>query len=99
MLAWNRLRIDAGDGSTAVDYRIENGGVESRRVQTQDGERSEPARRWHRLNPEELSSLVMSNKVVAHWLTRRMGTFAVLRACAGTNVGEGEGQQANSMAA
>ncbi len=34
MLAFNRLRIDPGKGSPAVDYRIENGFVESRTLET-----------------------------------------------------------------
>jgi hypothetical protein len=54
---------------------------------------------WHRLSPKELSSLVMSNKVIARWLTRRMGMFAVIRACSGTNLGVLEGSEADSMAA
>jgi hypothetical protein len=99
MLAWNRLRIDPGDGSTVVDYRIQSGSVECRKVQIADDNYSEVPRYWHRLSPEELSDLVMSNKVVAHWLTRRMGTFAVLRACSGTNADTLDRQHADSMAA
>jgi hypothetical protein len=30
MMAINTLRIDSGDGSGVVDYRIENGSVETR---------------------------------------------------------------------
>ncbi|HKU28090.1 MAG TPA: hypothetical protein VJQ54_21655 [Candidatus Sulfotelmatobacter sp.] len=96
MLAWNRLRIDPGEGSAVVDYRIQNGSVESRRVQIPDDVYSEVPRQWHRLSAEELSSLVMSNKVVAHWLTRRMGTFAVLRACSENIMGSDESRPENS---
>lgn len=93
MLAWNRLRIDLGDGSTAVDYRIEDGCVESRKLKVSE-ESCEVRRAWHRLSPEELSSLVMSNKVVAHWLTRRMGLFAVIRACSGNIGGDDQARMA-----
>jgi hypothetical protein len=100
MLACNRLRIDPGDGSKVVDYRIDHGRVESRRVQIPEDESFEGLRHWHRLSAEELTSLVMSNPVVAHWLTRRMGTFAVIQACSGNNnVGALDGPQADSMAA
>jgi hypothetical protein len=40
MLAFNRLRIDPGNGSPAVDYRIENGFVESRTLETDATKRS-----------------------------------------------------------
>ena len=81
MLSWNRLRIDSANGSRVVDYRIENGSVESRSLRLRDGETVMSAQQWHRLTPEELSSLVKSNPVLAQWLTRRMGVFAVVRAC------------------
>jgi hypothetical protein len=81
MLAWNRLRIDCGNGSRAVDYRIENGSVESRSLRLRNDETVVARQQWHRLTPEELSSLVKSNQVLAQWLTRRMGVFAVVRAC------------------
>jgi hypothetical protein len=74
MLACNRLRIDPGDGSPVVDYRIENGCVESRSLET--------ATEWHRLTPDELSSHVMAETVVAQWLHRRMGDRRLIRACA-----------------
>lgn len=81
MLSWNRLRIDSANGSRVVDYRIENGSVESRNLRLRDGATVVAAQQWHRLTPEELSSLVKSNPVLAQWLTRRMGVFAVVRAC------------------
>ena len=38
MLKCNRLRLDPGNGSPVVDYRIENGCVESRTLaQAEDG--------------------------------------------------------------
>lgn len=81
MLACNRLRIDPGDGSPAVDYRIEGGCVESRILEEaaeRIGAIEEP---WQRLTPEQLRSHVMADTAVARWLRRRLGIFALIRAC------------------
>jgi len=80
MLACNRLLIDPCDGSPVVDYRIENGGVESRTLEAAErGTTTE--KRWQRLTPEQLSSHVMADSVVAQWLRRRMGVPRLIRAC------------------
>ena len=71
MLACNRLRIESGDGCPVLDYRIEKDRIEARRLNTG----------WRRLAPEEISSHVMANTVVAAWLCRRMGLHKLLRAC------------------
>lgn len=76
MLACKRLRIDSGDGSPVLDYRIEKDRVESRGLNTS----------WRQLAPEEISSHVMANTVVAEWLRRRMGLHKLLRACSPGNV-------------
>jgi hypothetical protein len=81
MLECNRLRIDVGDGSTVLDYRIEDGSVQSRSLRVRDGKSLVVERDWHWLTPQQLSSLVKANKVVAHWLSRRMGIFKTVRAC------------------
>jgi hypothetical protein len=83
MLACNRLRIDGGDSSPVVEYRIENGLVESRSFETDDTTRSVPAveKRWQRLTPEQLTSRVLEDKVLAHWLSHRMGIHQLVRAC------------------
>jgi hypothetical protein len=81
MLECNRLRIDVGDGSTVLDYRIEDGFVQSRSLRLRDGKSPVVERDWHWLTPQQLSSLVKANKVVAHWLSRRMGIFNAVRAC------------------
>jgi hypothetical protein len=86
MLAFNRLRIDPGDGS-AVDYRIGDGFVESRLVSKTNEEPSDGAETfdcesgWKRLTPEELSSHVLANTIVARWLKYRMGVFPLVQAC------------------
>ncbi len=81
MLECNRLRIDPGDGSPPVDYRIADGCVESRILETAAEGSGAIERSWQRLTPEQLSSHVMSDTVVAHWLCRRMGLHQLIRAC------------------
>ena len=80
MTACNRLRIDHGDGSCVADYRIENGYVESRTLET-GGESGTTEKRWQRLTPEQVSSHVMADTVVGQWLRRRMGAHKLIRAC------------------
>ncbi len=80
MLASNRLLIDPCDGSPVLDYRIENGSVESRTLEA--AERGTTTdKRWQRLTPEQLSSHVKADTVVAQWLRRRMGVHRLIRAC------------------
>ena len=80
MLACNRLRIDLGGGSRAVDYRIECGRVETRVLESvpETGVIENP---WRRLTARELTSLVMADTVVARWLRHRMGIHYLIRAC------------------
>jgi len=82
MLAFNRLRIDPGNGSPAVDYRIENGFVETRTLET-DATKSSLGieKQWQRLTPEQLTSHVMSDTVLLRWLRHRMGVYRLIRAC------------------
>ena len=78
MLIPKTLRIDPGNGSSIVDYRIKDGDVESRIVDSASvGSEND----WRLVKPEQLSSHVMSNNVVAYWLRHRMGLHALLRAC------------------
>ena len=83
MLAFNRLRIDPGKGSPAVDYRIENGFVESRTLETGSTKRSTLIieKQWQRLTPEQLSSLLMADSLLLRWLRQRMGVYRLIRAC------------------
>jgi hypothetical protein len=74
-MACNKLRIDLGVGSPVVDYRIENDCVETR---TLEADNEKP---WQRLTPQQLTSQVMADTVVARWLRRRMGVHRLLRAC------------------
>jgi len=81
MLACNRLHIDPCDGSPVVDYRIENGCVERQSPETAAEGGTKTEERWQRLTPEQLSSHVMADTVVAQWLCRRMGVHRLIRAC------------------
>ena len=78
MLACNRLRLDAPDGSPWEDYRIENGHVE---MHVPDVEAKPQKGSWRQLTPEQITWHVMRNTVVAQWLQRRIGLHALLRAC------------------
>ena len=83
MLAFNRLRIDLGDGSPAVDYRIRNGFVESRTLETNATKRSTLAieKQWQRLTPEQLTCRVMADTVLLRWLRHRWGVYRLIQAC------------------
>lgn len=78
-LGCNKLRIDPNDGCTVEEYRIESGSVE-RRILSAPGCPSLDSP-WRRLTAEQLSSHVMASTAVAHWLLRRMGIQALIRAC------------------
>jgi hypothetical protein len=69
------LRLESLDGCTE-EYRIWEGEVEVREQHPVEEERG-----WHRLTPEELTSHVNRNTVVAQWLMRRLGWRRLLRAC------------------
>jgi hypothetical protein len=83
MLAFNRLRIDPGNGSPAVDYRIVNGFVESRTLETDATKRSTLTieKQWQRLTPEQLTDHVLADTELLRWLRHRMGVFQLIRAC------------------
>ena len=81
-----RLRLESGNGSPAKDYRIEDGNVEVRMLDREDGsDRSDRCTGsiWSRLSPEQLSIHVERNTVVAKWLERRLGWRRLLQACVG----------------
>jgi hypothetical protein len=81
MLACNRLRIDSGNSSPVVEYRIEKDRVERREISF---EKSVPREtEWWRLTPEQVSSHVIANTVLARWLRGRIGLFRLLRICGG----------------
>ena len=75
MLEFNRLVID-GLGSGAVEYRIEDGRVESRTLRNGLSERP-----WLPVTPEKLRFHVMADTALSRWLSRRMGIHRLIRAC------------------
>ena len=78
-----RLRLGSGDGSPAKEYRIEDGNVEVRALDPEDGSVRRTGGVWWRLTPEQLSNHVERNTVVAQWLERRLGWRRLLQACVG----------------
>lgn len=90
MLACNRLRIDCGK-SPVIEYRIEDGAIESREITLEKGESAETE--WRRLSTEQITAHVMADTVVAHWLRRRIGLYSLLRLCAGDIASQADGTQ------
>ena len=82
--AWNKLRIDANDGSPVVEYRIDGGSVECRTVETATHSSRPIEVQWQRLRPVELMFHVMANTVLAYWLSHRLGAHALEQACSNT---------------
>ncbi len=78
-----RLRLESGDGSSAKEYRIEDGNVEVRTLDPERGSRRRTGSFWWRLTPQQLRIHVERNTVVAQWLERRLGWRRLLQACAG----------------
>ena len=75
-----RLRLEAADGSATKEYRVDNGRVEVRSLQSYNGY-APPESSWHRLTPQELRTHVERNTAVAQWLERRLGWRRLLQAC------------------
>jgi hypothetical protein len=81
ILACNGLCIDPCDDSPVVEYRIENGYVESRTLEAAVKDGTATEKQWQRLTPEQLSSHIMANTAVGQWLVSRMGVHRLIRAC------------------
>ena len=77
-----RLRLEIEDGSTGREYRVHEGKVEVRSLQSR-GESHPAEGRWHRLTSQQLSIHVERNTVVARWLEHRLGWRRLLQACVG----------------
>jgi len=75
-----RLRLEAADGSATKEYRIDDGKVEVRSLYSHS-RYDPPESSWHRLTPQQLSTHVERNTVVAQWLERRLGWRRLLQAC------------------
>jgi hypothetical protein len=61
------------------EYRIKDGRVEARALDR--GSARDAI--WRQLSPEQLSSHVRRNTVVARWLEQHLGWRRLLRACVG----------------
>ena len=75
-----QLCLEAADGSATKQYRVDNGKAEVRTLRSHNGYDS-PESGWHRLTPQQLSTHVERNTVVAQWLERRLGWRRLLQAC------------------
>jgi hypothetical protein len=75
-----QLHLEAADGSATEEYRICDGKVEVRTLHPHSGF-DPPECSWHRLTPQQLSTHVERNTVVAQWLERRLGWRRLLQAC------------------
>lgn len=83
MLPCTTLRIECGDGSAILDYRIDGSYIEMRIWRHSKAAASSLFQAWRRLTVDQLIEQVESNPVLSRWLQRRVGIRALLRACAG----------------
>jgi len=102
-MSWNKglalrmtcrtLRIDRNDGSPVEEYRVENGRVEHRTLLAAAERSATVDDPWQRLTRDQLAAHVMANTVVAHWLSRKFGLHALIRACnKSTSASNGSGE-------
>lgn len=75
-----QLCLEAADGSATKQYRVDNGKAQVRTLHSHNGY-DPPETSWHRLTPQQLSTHVERNTVVAQWLERRLGWRRLLQAC------------------
>jgi hypothetical protein len=72
--------LDSVNHSPVKEYRInKNGKVEARMLDCD----TEQGNDWAEVSPEQLSSHVKKNTVVARWLERNLGWRRLLQACVG----------------
>jgi len=79
-----RLRIESGNPEK--EYRIEDGNVEVRMLDPEDGS-DRCGSIWSRLTRDQLRFHVERNTVVAQWIERRLGWRRLLQACVGQEPG------------
>lgn len=79
-----QLLLESTEGYPAKAYRIQDGTVEVRSLDFESDEGSA----WWRLSPQQLSTHVERNTVVARWLECRMGWRRLLQACVGQDAGK-----------
>jgi hypothetical protein len=72
--------LDSVNHSPVKEYRINKNGKIVARVLDCDTEQGND---WTEVSPEQLSSHVKKNTVVARWLERNLGWRRLLQACVG----------------
>lgn len=78
---WSKLLIDGNNGSPVTEYRIADGWVEHRAIESNSEKSTAIEAPWERLTPTALRSHVMTKSVVALWLSHRLGIDALQQAC------------------
>src|SRR5215469_3569739 len=63
MLGSSRLRIDPNDGSSGVEYRIEQGAIERRSLGKRAQRTTATEAPWQQLAPEQVASHVLADSV------------------------------------
>jgi hypothetical protein len=79
-----QLILQPTQGYPAKAYRIQDGNIEVRSLDAGSDEGSG----WWRLSPQQISTHVERNTVVARWLESRMGWRRLLQACVGQDASE-----------
>ena len=79
MSSGNMQLLESRSHSPGNEYRIKAGKVEARVLDN----RSDQENAWWQLSPEQLSSHVRRNTVIARWLERNLGWRRLLWACVG----------------
>lgn len=71
----NQLRITSNDGSPSNEYRISNGRIEFRALDSEGKPFSYSQGKWQMLDTADLQLHFALNTVVAQWLTERLPTM------------------------
>ena len=73
------LRLETENGRDGEEYRIYDGRVEVRQLESADSNDDDNS--WSVVSPEELTAHVNSGTPLAEWLKTRLGWRGLLRAC------------------
>jgi hypothetical protein len=71
----NQLRITSNDGSPSNEYRISDGRIEFRALDSEGNPFTYSQGKWRLLDPADLQLHFALNTVVAQWLTERLPTM------------------------
>ena len=71
--------LESVNHSPVKEYRIHDGKIEARILDARSAQEGD----WTEVSSEQLSSHVLCNTAVAHWLERNLGWRRLLRACVG----------------